>query len=206
MLQQILDWLTSLPGVAMYAVLALVAAIENVFPPFPADMVVAFGGFLAARAQRSLVVTFLVVWLGNVSGAMLMYALGRRYGAGPLVARMGGGDAVRAQERLQALYGRYGTLALFVSRFLPGVRGFVPPLAGAAKVPAPRTTLVIALASAVWYGGICYLAYRIGNNWDALREAVTDSGRWIGIVAIVLAALGAAAWLVHRRRRSAGDA
>lgn len=200
MLQQILDWLAGLPGAAMYAVLGLVAAIENVFPPFPADVVVAFGGFLAARAGRSLLATFLVVWIGNVAGAMLMYVLGRRYGAGPLIARMGAGDAVRAQERLQALYGRYGTLAIFVSRFLPGVRGFVPPLAGAARVPAPRTAIVMALASAVWYGGICYLAYRIGNNWDALRDAVADSGRWIGIVAIVLVGVGVAAWLVHRRR------
>lgn len=200
MLQQTLDWLTGLPGAAMYAVLALVAAIENVFPPFPADTVVAFGGFLAARAERSLLVTFLAVWLGNVGGAMLMYALGRRYGAGPLVARMGGGDAVRAQERIQALYGRYGTLAIFVSRFLPGVRGFVPPFVGAARVPAPRTTLVIALASAIWYGGICYLAYRIGDNWDVLREAVTESGQWIGIAAVVIAALGLVGWLVHRHR------
>ncbi len=195
-----MDWLVGLPGAAMYAVLGLVAAIENVFPPFPADMVVAFGGFLAARADRSLLLTFLVVWIGNVGGAMLMYALGRRYGAGPLIARMGGGDAARAQERLQTLYGRYGTLAIFVSRFLPGVRGFVPPLTGAARVPAPRTILVMALASAVWYGGICYLAYRIGNNWEALREAVTDSGRWIGIVAICVAAVGAALWYLHRRR------
>ena len=200
MLQQLLDWLAALPGAAVYGVLAIVSAVENVFPPFPADTVVAFGGFLAARGSHSIVSVFLAVWIGNVAGAMLMYALGRRYGADALIARMGGGDAGRARARLSALYGRYGTMAIFVSRFLPGVRGFVPPLAGAARVPAPRTAVVMALASAIWYGAICYLAYRIGNNWDALRAAVASSGRWIGIVAVVVAGAGVAAWVVHRRR------
>lgn len=200
MLEPLLDWLTALPAAALYAVLGGVAAIENVFPPFPADMVVAFGGFLAARGDHSLLTVFLAVWVGNVAGAMLMYALGRRYGAGRLLAHMGGGDPGRAQERLATLYGRYGTMAIFVSRFLPGVRGFVPPLIGAARVPAPRSLLVMALASAVWYGAICVLAFRIGNNWDALREAVTESGQWIGIIAIAIAVLGAGAWYLRRRR------
>lgn len=200
MLQQLLDWLSGLPGVALYGVLAIVSAIENVFPPFPADTVVAFGGFLAARGERSIMSVFLAVWLGNVAGATLMYLLGRRYGADRLIAHMGGGDAARAKGRLHALYGKYGTLAIFISRFLPGVRGFVPPLAGAAHVPAPRTIAVMAVASAVWYGSICYLAYRIGNDWDALRGAVAESGRWIGIAAIAIAVLGAGIWFLRRRR------
>ena len=62
--------------------------------------------------------------------------------------------------------------------------------------------LVIAVASGIWYGAICYLAYRIGDNWDALLDAVQASGRWIGIVAIALALAGAAFWYLHRRRRA----
>lgn len=197
-----LDWLTALPGIALYGVLGVVAAIENLFPPFPADTVVAFGGFLAARGERSIVSVFLAVWLGNVAGAMLMYALGRWLGADVLIARMGGGDADRARARLAALYGRYGTAAIFVSRFLPGVRGFVPPLAGAARFPAPRTAFIMASASAIWYGAICYLAFRIGNNWDALRHAVTESGQWVAAIAVAIAVLGLGIWQVRRRRTS----
>lgn len=202
MLQALLDWLTGLPGVALHGALALVAAIENVFPPFPADTVVAFGGYLAARADRSLLATFAAVWIGNLGGAMLMYALGRRYGAERLFHHMGGGDPARARERVRALYGRYGTLALFISRFLPGVRGFVPPLAGAAHIPAPRTALVFASASAVWYGMICWLAYRLSGSFEAILGAIASSGRWIGIVAMALIAAAAAVWYLRRRRRA----
>lgn len=200
MLQQLLDWLAALPGVALYGALAVIAAVENIFPPFPADTVVAFGGYLAGRGDRSILATFLAVWIGNVAGAMLMYYLGRRYGADRLVKHMGGGDAAQARDRLQSLYGRYGIAALFVSRFLPAVRGFVPPLAGAAHVPAPRTFVVMALASAVWYGMISWLAYRVGGDFDALLAMVKSSGRWIGIGATVLAVVGALVWYRRTRR------
>jgi len=202
MLQQLLDWLAGLPSAILYAILGVVAAVENVFPPFPADTVVAFGGYLAARGSHSIVATFVAVWVGNVAGAMLMYALGRKYGADRLIARMGGGDVGLAKGRLATLYGKYGTLALFLSRFLPAVRGFVPPLAGAARIPAPRTFIVMALASAVWYGFICWLAYRLSGTFDELLAAIASSGRWIGIVASVLAVTGVAIWYVRRRRRA----
>ena len=38
-MQPILDWLTSLPPATLYLVLGLAAAVENIFPPFPADTV-----------------------------------------------------------------------------------------------------------------------------------------------------------------------
>jgi len=202
-MQQLLDWLAGLPSAALYGALAVVAGMENVFPPVPADTVVAFGSYLAARTDRSVVSVFLAVWVGNVAGAMLMYWLGRRYGAERLAARMGGGDASAAKARLDALYGRFGIVALFVSRFLPGIRGFVPPLAGAARIPAVRTGVVMAAASAIWYGSIAYLAYRIGDDWSAISRAAVASGRWIGGAAMAVAVLAAAAWLLVRRRRRA---
>lgn len=201
MLQQVLDWLAGLPGAALYGALGIVAAIENIFPPVPADTVVAFGSFLAGRTGRSVIAAFLAVWIGNVAGAMLMYAVGRRYGADRLAHRMGGGDAMKARARMETLYGRYGTGALFLSRFLPGVRGFVPPFAGALRVPAVRATAVMAAASAVWYGAIAVVAYRVGDDWQAMLTAVKASGRWIGIGALVVTAAAALTWYVLRKRK-----
>ena len=196
-MQPILDWLTGLPPLALYAALAATAAIENFFPPFPADTVVAFGSFLAARGQASLVGSLVATWFGNVAGAMAVYALGRRYGAAWLSGRFGG---AAAEARVRALYGRYGVWALALSRFVPGVRAIVAPLAGALRVPPARAALAIGAASAVWYGGITYLAYRVGADWDALRRSMASAGRGVAIAAAALAVLGAAVWLVRRRR------
>src|SRR5918997_4667043 len=192
-----------MPVPALYVALSVVAALENVFPPVPADTVVAFGSFLAARGQGTAMGVFLCTWSGNIAGAMLIYALGRRYGAERLERRLLGDRAADAEFRLRALYGRYGLAALFVSRFLPGVRAIVPPLAGALRVPAFRTAVAMGAASAVWYGAISYLAFRIGADWETLAGTVGRYGRASAIVGAVIALVGLTTWLVVRRRRGA---
>jgi membrane protein DedA with SNARE-associated domain len=198
-----LDRLASMPVPALYAALAVVAALENVFPPVPADTVVAFGSFLAARGQGTALGVFLMTWSGNIAGAMLIYALGRRYGAEPLERRLLGERAAEAESRLRTLYGRYGLVALFVSRFLPGVRAIVPPLAGALRVPAIRAGMAMGAASAVWYGAISYLAFRIGADWDRLSGTVTRYGRAAAIAGSLLALAAIGTWFLLRKRAEA---
>jgi membrane protein DedA with SNARE-associated domain len=199
-----LDRLAAMPVPALYAALAVVAALENVFPPVPADTVVAFGSFLAARGQGTALGVFLTTWAGNLAGAMLIYAVGRRYGAERLERRLLGDRAAEAESRLRTLYGKYGLMALFLSRFLPGVRAIVPPLAGALRIPAVRAAMAMGAASAVWYGAISYVAFRIGADWDQLSGTVARYGRGSAIAGLILIALATAVWLVVRRRREAG--
>jgi membrane protein DedA with SNARE-associated domain len=199
--QGVFDWLTGLPPVALYVLLFVMSALENVFPPLPSDTVVAFGSFLAARGHASLGIVMGVTWSGNVVGALGMYRLGQRYGAARLhrwLARKGEGGAERT---FNVLYGRYGMPAVFLSRFLPGVRAVVPPAAGALQIPWRRTAAAIACASAIWYGLITVLAYRIGENWELVLRRIGSTQR-----ALSLAALGAGllliALLAVRRRRA----
>lgn len=198
-MQGLLDWLAALPALALYASLAAAAAIENVFPPFPADTVVAFGSFIAARGNGSVVGVFLATWLGNMAGAALMYALGRRYGPALLRGRLlrAGPDA---EQRIDELYRRHGLWALALSRFIPGVRAIVPPFAGALRLSPARALLAMAVASGVWYGAITMLAYRLGSSWEQLRETVTRAGAWAAIGATAVALVAVGVWVARRRR------
>src|SRR3954462_14098131 len=123
-MEGVLSWLGGLPPAPWYVTLALVAAPENFIPPTPADVIVAFGSFLAAREHRSPIPTIVSVVIGNVGGALGMFALGRRFGADWIRRRlsvMGEG----AEQRVRGWYDRFGLPALFLSRFLPGVRAVV---------------------------------------------------------------------------------
>ena len=192
----LLEWLTELPTGALYVVLALVAAIENVFPPFPADTVVAFGSFLAARGQGTLLGAFLSTLAGNLLGALLMFMVGRRFGAERLERRFGGQGAML---KFRVFHAKYGNPALFLSRFLPGVRAIVPPAAGALRLPPVRAMLLMGSASAIWYGTIAFLGYRLGDDWDRLYAAVKSSTRLMGLIAVGLVALVLIALWVRRR-------
>ncbi|MDQ3696636.1 MAG: DedA family protein [Gemmatimonadota bacterium] len=198
-MQEIYDWLTSLPPLALYVALALTAAVENIFPPLPADSVVAFGSFLAARGNATLFGAFLATWIGNVAGAMLVYAVARHFGSDWLHARLERFGGARREHRLEALYRRYGLLALFLSRFLPGVRAIVPPFAGALRIPAPRAFLAISVASALWYGTVSVVAYRVGANWETLQERLGSLTRGAGLAAAAILAIVITVWLLWRR-------
>ncbi len=202
-MQPVLDWLTSLPPATLYLVLGLAAAVENIFPPFPADTVVAFGSFLAARGNGSAVGSFLSTWIGNIIGAMAMYGLGRRYGAEAVERRFAEKGRGDAGGRFRALYQRYGLLAIFLTRFLPGVRAIVPPLAGAFRIPAWGTALMMALASAVWYSIVTYFGYQVGSSWEQLLATLKTSQRVAAMVAAGIAVLAVIAWLALRRRKAA---
>ncbi|HUF30969.1 MAG TPA: DedA family protein [Gemmatimonadaceae bacterium] len=205
MLEQVLEWLTGLPPIALYLALALVAAVENIFPPLPADTVVAFGAFLAARGEATPVGTLLATWIGNVSGAMFVYAVARRFGAEWLshrLKRFGGADR---KEKLLGMYEKRGMVALFLSRFLPGIRALVPPVAGAARMPPFRVGLIIGVASAIWYGAITWLAYRVGSDWDALQERIVGLSRTTAVAAGVVVAIGLAIWFVRHKRGGNGE-
>jgi len=198
--ESVLAWLTGLPPAALYVTLALVAATENFVPPIPADVIVAFGSFLAARRNESPIAAVVSVVIGNVGGALAMFALGRRFGADWIRRRMHvlGDDAER---RVRDWYNRFGLPALFLSRFLPAVRAVVPPLAGAIRVPATGAILAIATASTIWYTTVALLSYRVGTQWEQIASAIGRVQRIAAIGAGVLVVLGVVTWWIVKRKR-----
>ncbi len=201
MLDTVTAWLGNLPVATLYIAIAGLSAFENFFPPFPSDGVIAFGSFLASRAQGNPVIVFLVGWFGNVAGAMVTYTLARRFGSDMILKRLEKYAGASAENRMMDLIARYGFGGLFVSRFLPGVRAIVPPFAGAMRLPAFKVFLAIATASAVWFGIITFLAFRAGDNWELLQHYMLRSGQGAGVIAAAIAALVLGVWLMRRRQR-----
>jgi membrane protein DedA with SNARE-associated domain len=199
----VVNWLSGLSIGTLYVAIGSISAIENIFPPFPADVAVAFGSFLAARGAASPYTTFLVAWIGNFIGAAMMYYVGRRYGSSAFMTRLERWAGAGAEERLMRLYGRYGLPALFISRFLPAVRALVPPFAGAMKLPVLPVSFAVAAASGVWFAFLTFIAFRAGSNWEALYATIARYTKIIGLSASGLVVLLAAVWFVWWRRRRA---
>jgi membrane protein DedA with SNARE-associated domain len=201
-MQAMLDWLVTVPVGVLYVIIFLTAALENLVPPFPSDVVVAFGGFIVARTGHgTLLSVFLAVWAGNVGGAMIVYALGRRFGAERLERRLAGKNAQSVDARLHRMFDRYGLAALFVSRFIPGIRAIVPAFAGATRMSVPWTIVMIGAASAIWYGLISVLAFRAGSDWEQLKDMIANVGSTAAIGGAVILLAGVAVWLIANRKK-----
>ena len=205
-LTALLDWLGGLDPVLLNAALGLLAFVENVFPPIPADVVAAFGSFVAAREGRSPLAPFLAVWLSNVAGAMFMYFIGSRLGRTRVEKWLRLTPHDPAEKRFEALYGRFGTAAFFLSRFIPGVRAIVPPFAGALHIAPFKPAIAIALASGLWYGLITFLAFRAGASWETLVGMLQRLGWGAAIGAsVILAAMLIWLYMRHKHRKAAAS-
>ena len=187
----------------MYAFLALIAAVENVVPPVPADLAALLGAFLSHRGVTSSPAVFLVVWLANVGGALGVYVAARRYGR--RLFATGAGRRLLTPEAIGVIereYLRFGLAGIFLARFLPGIRAVVPPFAGIVNLSPLRAGLPIALASAIWYGGITILGAELGANWDRISVILSGVNRTLGWIAVLAVVTWAGlAWLRARRRR-----
>jgi membrane protein DedA with SNARE-associated domain/uncharacterized tellurite resistance protein B-like protein len=192
---------SQLPPIAIYSVLALLAAVENVIPPVPSDAAVALGAFLSSRGVTTPLVVFLVTWTANLAGATAVYFVARRYGRDLFATATGRRLlAPRSLAIIEREYLRFGVAGIFVSRFLPGLRAVVPPFAGLVNLSPLRTLVPIGVASAIWYGGITVLGSVIGAEWDRINRIILGINRTLGIATLTLI-VAAVIWYVLQRRR-----
>jgi membrane protein DedA with SNARE-associated domain/uncharacterized tellurite resistance protein B-like protein len=193
---------SQLPPAAVYTVLALLAAVENVIPPVPSDAAVALGAFLSNRGVTTPLGVFLVTWLANLAGAAGVYFASRRYGRRLFATATGRRLlAPRSLAIIEREYLRFGVIGIFVSRFLPGIRAVVPPFAGLINLSPLRTLVPTGVASGIWYGGITIVGSVIGAEWDRINQIIRGVNRTLGLLAILLITVGIVLYLRNRRRR-----
>ena len=204
MIDQLVTWLVGLPPAELYGAIAFLAGLENIVPPVPADTVAALGAFLAAQDVLNPWGVYLATLIPNVVTAVGMFFLARTTGRAFQDTRLGrrffAGTTMQAVGRLHERHHFWG---IFASRFLPGYRAVVAPFAGVVGLPARRALPPVILASAVWYGFVCFVGYHFGRNWYAVRHALRNASVVLGLVALlVTAAIVGAVW---RRRRRVAD-
>lgn len=171
-------------------------------PPVPSDAAVALGAFLTNRGLTTPLGVFTVTWLANLAGAAAVYFVARRYGRRLFATRTGRRLlAPRSLAVIEREYLRFGVAGIFVSRFLPGIRAVVPPFAGLVGLSPLRTFVPMAIASAIWYGGITFLGTLIGSNWERINRIITGVNRTLGIAALLLVSAGLVWYWLRRRRR-----
>ena len=80
----IVNYIGQVSPVMIYVILFLIAYFENIVPPIPGDIIIAFGGYLISFGS----INSLSLWLGtvimSVLGFMTMYQMGS-FLAGPLL-------------------------------------------------------------------------------------------------------------------------
>jgi membrane protein DedA with SNARE-associated domain len=197
----LLHFLESLPPGPLYGLIAALAAVENVFPPVPADTAVALGAFLAGRGIMDPWLVFGLTWTANVGSGAAVYALARRHGRalfqGVLGRRLFSDATI---TRIEEQYHRHGAWGIFLSRLVPVWRGLVMPFAGIAGVPPRRALVPLALASGLYYGALTVLVSTLGTNLEDVLRVLRRVNTVLAVVATALL-FAAALWTLRRLKR-----
>lgn len=206
---QVREVLRGLAAIApgwVYLAVGLGAALENIFPPVPADTFVLFGAFLSESGKVTGLGVFLVTWSSNTLSALGSYGVARRWGRKVMATRPGRWLLrPRQLEHLAELYNAHGSKIIFGSRFLPAFRALVPFFAGISHLSFVRTAIPVAAASGIWYGILVYAGVFFGRNWRSLLEALKDVNTLLLVVAGAVAVTVAVFWWRTRHGSDDGE-
>ena len=200
---QLIDLLSETSPYIIYILLGIGAALENVIPPIPADIFVLLGAVLASRGQASEMAVFWVTWSSNVLSALATYVLGYRYGSIFFRTRLGNSLMNPEQmETIKKFYQRWGTLAIFYTRFLPGLRAVVPIFAGVSHHKPLLVIIPLFTASGIWYGIIVWAGILAGKNLEYILQIQTWTNLTLTVMAIALLIPISIWWLRSRKTHS----
>jgi len=190
-----------------YLAIFVLMLAESACIPVPSELIMTFGGALAAGAvpgtHLNLAGVILAGTAGNVAGSYIAWAAGR-YGAEPALRRWGRRIGIREHDidRGIAWFGRHGGKAVLIGRVVPVVRTFISLPAGIAQMPAPRFGLYTAIGCLPWTAALAVAGYEVGKNWQSIASAF--HGPTYIIAAVVVLVLVIAAWRWRRRLTEEG--
>ncbi len=187
-----------------YVLLAALILLENLFPPIPSELLLPLAGSRVAAGDFDYVVAVLAATVGSVTGALLLYALGR-IGGRPLLLRHGRFLRLdeRRLDRADDWFDAHGPKIVLFGRLVPGVRSVVSVPAGLSEMPVGRFVALTALGSTVWNAVLIGAGWALGSRWREATHLVESIDVWVYVGAIaVLATLYGA----HRVRRARSDA
>lgn len=186
-----------------YAAVVLLMIAESACIPVPSEVVMLFGGALAATGRLELVAVITLGWAGNVIGSYIAWGVGRT-GGRAVVSRWGRYVWLREHDLQTAerWFARHGQVAVFFGRLLPVVRTFISLPAGMAEMPPLRFGLYTLAGCLPWTAALAIAGYALGSSWSELLRWFSGATDVLAVLAALLVVAGVLA-VIRRRRREA---
>lgn len=195
--------LTDIKGLIQWGGTFLVCAIvfveTGLFVGFflPGDSLLVTAGIFAAAGHLDLGLLLSLVFLCAVGGDQLGYWIGRHAGQALYKREDSFLFKKRHLERAHEFYERYGGKTVVLARFVPIIRTFVSPVAGAARMKYRRFLSYNVLGGFLWVWGMVLLGYFLG----AVIPEVDRHIHIVVVIVVVVSMLPAIIETIRQRRR-----
>lgn len=189
--------------------MALFTSLENLFPFVPSDIgVLILAALLVRDGPLDIVTLWVAATLGNGAGALVPWAIARRFG--PRIAQSRWGKRLLPPDTVSLVereYVRFGLPGIFLCRLLPAVRFIVAPFAGLVGIGPIRTLLPLTLGAGLWYVLIVGGGWLVGGQRAELIHFLRDVNVGLALGGGLLIGAGLLWWYGRRQRlgRLAGE-
>lgn len=171
----------------VYLAVAGIAYIENIFPPFPSDVVVIAAGSLVGIGTINFGLALLLATAGSTLGFMTMYKVGDWFGDKILEKGKIKFISIDGVHKVEAWFRKYGYWVVVVNRFMAGTRAVVSFFVGMSELSILKSTLLSFVSALAWNFLLLYAGNALGQNWRSILVYLRAYGQTITI--IVIAAL-----------------
>ena len=163
----------------------------------PGDSLLVTAGVFAAAGTLKIGSLVLFVTLCAIAGDQLGYSIGRRTGQALYRRKDSAFFKRRHLDRAHRFYEKYGGKTVILARFMPIVRTFCPPVAGAAEMRYARYLAYDIVGGCCWGAGLVLVGYFLGSLVPNIGQRI----HWVIAVVIVLSLLPAMIGAMRARSR-----
>ncbi|MEY8352117.1 DedA family protein [Lachnospiraceae bacterium 54-53] len=198
------EWIIDIMNQFGYWGIALLIAIENVFPPIPSELILTFGGFMTTYTNMNIWLVSLFATIGSVAGACILYSIGLLLPVEKLesiIEKWGHFLGLKKEDvkRAESWFDRRGTSTIFFCRFIPLIRSLISIPAGMARMKMGTFFLYTTLGTAIWNVVLVYLGAFAGAGWERIVEYM-DVYSYISLGVIAVIGLAVVVWFLKKRR------
>lgn len=200
------NWITSFMEQFGYVGIALIIALENVFPPIPSEIVLPFGGFMTTNSSLTIIGVIIAATIGSVLGAVILYGVGRLLDVERLekiIDRWGHILRIKKEDvhRADAWFDKYGYWTVLFCRMIPLVRSLISIPAGMSNMKFGLFLLFTTIGTVIWNSILVIIGAMLGDNWHRITEFM-DIYSSVAYVIIAVVGVAAIVWYVRRNRRA----
>lgn len=179
-------------------------ALESMIFPIPSEVVMPPLGMAVHQGQFPLWAAITATSIGSLVGSLISYYLGY-FGGKPLVVKIGKFLLLNEHhlDLTTAWFKKWGSLTVFVSRFVPVVRHFISIPAGMAKMNILKFSLYTVIGATLWNSLLLYLGYIMEKNWESILTYRTPLDA--AMVVLILIAIIAWYWMHLRKPKKASE-
>jgi membrane-associated protein len=138
----------------------------------PGDSLLVTAGVIAAIGDLKVVSLLTFVTLCAIAGDQLGYWIGRRAGMSLYQREDSRFFKKQHLQRAHDFYEKYGGKTVIMARFVPIVRTFCPPVAGAAKMSYTRYLAYDIAGGFLWVWGMVLLGYTLGRKIPHVEQKI----------------------------------